>query len=91
MINTKWQEFIGQAVVVDTNSPYLYLGTLTAVDDVFINLADVDVHDQREGATTKECYIIEAKKSGIKINRHRVLVRKDFMVSISKLADVVEY
>jgi len=88
---SEWDDFIGCQVVIDTNSPYIYLGTLAAVDEFFITLKEVDVHDQKEGATTKEIYILDAKKSGIKINRHQAIVRKDIIVSFSKLEDVVEY
>lgn len=86
-----WEKLIGASVVIDTNSPYIYLGKLVAADNYFITLADVDVHDQKEGSSTKEQYINSARKTGIKINRKEVIIRKDMIVSFSRLDDVVAY
>ena len=84
-------EFIGREVVVDTSTPIFYLGKLEGVDDFFLILTDCDVHDVREGSSTKELYCIEARKHGIKRNRRRVKVRKALIVSVSLLDDVIEY
>lgn len=86
-----WRNLIGCNVVVDTTSSYIYLGRLKEVSDWFITLEDADVHDQKEGYSTKECYIIEAKKYGIKVNRKSVTIRKELIVSFSRLEDVIEY
>lgn len=86
-----WQKALGSNVVIDTNSPYLYIGKLIEVDEWFITLTDVDVHDQHEGSSTKEYYIIEAKKYGIKVNRKKVSIRKAQIISFSRLDEVVEY
>lgn len=88
---TNWQKFIGCNVVVDTTSSYVYLGRLKEVSDWFVTLEDADVHDQKESYSSKEYYIIEAKKYGIKANRKNVAIRKDVIVSISLLEDVIEY
>lgn len=86
-----WHNVIGEKIVVDTNSSYIYLGKLVDCNDLFITLENVDVHDQKEGNTTKEQYINESAKTGIKINRNRVIIRKDQIVSFSKLTDVIVY
>jgi small nuclear ribonucleoprotein (snRNP)-like protein len=83
--------FVGKAVVVDTSTPILYIGTLEGVDEFFLTLADCDVHDVGEGASTKEVYCIEARKFGVKKNRRLVKLRKALVVSISLLDDVIEY
>lgn len=85
------QDFIGQNIVIDTNSPYIYLGKLVEIDKWFITLEAVDVHDQKESSSTKEKYIMEAKKSGIKQNRKNVVVRQDQIISVSRLDDITEY
>jgi len=84
-------EFTGSEVVVDTATPIIYLGKLEDVDDFFLTLVNCDVHDVNEGASTKEVYCIEAKKHGIKMNRRKVKVRRDVVVSISLLEDIIEY
>ena len=80
-----------QAVVLDTRGELFYFGKSTKVYENFYELADADVHDVVSGRTSKELYIMDARKHGIKKNRAKVLVRKVEVVSISKLADVLEY
>jgi len=85
------QSLVGQTVILDTSSQLLYIGTLRSADDHFIELVDADVHDASESATSKEVYLIESKKYGIKKNRGSVFVRASLVVSISRLEDVIEY
>lgn len=85
------RELTGEEVVLDTNSPYLYIGRLAEVDEWFIRLEDADVHDSTETRTTKEVYLIEARKYGVKKNRLSVLVRADKVISASRLSEVIEY
>lgn len=85
------RELVGQDLVLDTASPYLYIGRLTEADEWFVRLADADVHDASETQTTKEVYLIEARKFGVKKNRVNVLVRTDKVISISLLSEVIEY
>ena len=86
-----WKKVIGEKIIIDTNAPYIYLGKLLVCDDWFITLEDVDVHDQKEGSATKEQYINEVAKTGIKANRKRVIIRKDQNISFSRLDDVIIY
>ena len=85
------ESYMQQNVVLDTRGELLYLGKLTKVYENFYELADADVHDVVAGRTSKELYVMDAKKHGIKKNRASVLVRKVEVVSVSKLADVLEY
>ncbi len=85
------RELEGEDVVLDTDSPYLYIGMLAEVDEWSIRLEDADVHDANETRTTKEVYLLEARKYGVKKNRHNVIVRADKVISISRLSDVIEY
>ena len=39
MDNEAWKPLVGQVLVVDTNSSWLYLGTLARVEDHFIVLS----------------------------------------------------
>jgi hypothetical protein len=85
------QGFVDQDVVLDTRGELLYVGKLRHVGEWFLELVDADVHDLMESRTSKELYILEAAKFGIKKNRHSVHVRKVEVVSISKLSDVIIY
>lgn len=82
---------IGKPVVLDTKTPFIYLGLLQAMDDYFITLGSADVHDMEESTTPKDLYILEARRHGIQRCRHRVFVRMDQVVSFSLLEDVVVY
>lgn len=82
---------VGREVVLDTRGPIVYIGRLESADDHFVTLADVDVHDMLDGRTPKEKYILDARKFGVKQNRRRVFVRREEVVSLSLLEDVIEY
>jgi len=78
-------------VVVDTRSPYVYLGTLEECSDGFVTLRDVDVHDTTDSRSTKEIYVMNARKFGIQRNRARVKIKLSEMISISLLSDVLVF
>ena len=91
MDNASWEKWVGQVVVVDTSSNYVYIGTLVAVLDNFLEMKDVDVHDRGEGLSTKEKYVMEVRRFGVKPNRKEVSIRKVSIVSVSRLEDVLLY
>jgi hypothetical protein len=85
-----WLALLDAEVVLDVSSPYVILGTLTAVDALHVVLRDADVHDLRDSKTTRELYVLQARRHGVRCNRTRVCVRRDEIVGWSRLADVVE-
>jgi len=87
----RFRELLGQVVVIDTDSHHLYIGRLESVDDGIIELAEADVHDSASTSTSRDLYIINTAKFGIKKNRERVLVRMARVLSISPLEDVTRY
>ncbi len=86
-----FQPFVGVEVVIDTTSSYVFIGTLVEVTDHKLTLKDVDVHDRTESTSTKERYVMEAKKFGVKMNRRGATVRTETVVCISRLSDIIEY
>lgn len=84
------EEFLKQKVVVDLRSEYVCLGTLIAADPHFLELKNADLHDLRDSDTTRENYIEASVRTGIKRNRKRVFLRRDEIVAIARMADVVE-
>ncbi len=82
---------IGQVVVVDVASPFVYLGTLRSADAAFVVLADADVHDLRDSDTTRELYVLSSARDGIRRNRKEIMIRLEQVLSISKLDDVVDH
>ena len=81
----------GRAVVVDTDSNYLYIGKLLDVSGPFITLGEADVHDRRESSSMNEKYVLESKKYGVRSNRREVHIRFQRVVSYSLLEDVIDY
>ena len=83
------EKFKGEPVVLDLAAPWVYLGTLKSWDAVHLVLADADAHDLRDTATTREMYVLEAARHGVAPNRKRALVRRDAVVGVSRLRDVL--
>ena len=84
------EELIGKQVVVDVESPFVYLGRLHVIHVKTLVLKAVDVHDLRDSTTTREVYVREARVHGTQPNRKTVYIRIDKVVSISPLEDVIE-
>ncbi len=88
-LDTIYQHLLGRIVVLDPNSPYIYLGTLVRWDALYLHLEDADVHDLRDTKTTREIYLVDARRLGVNSNRKLVMVRIADVVSISALDDVI--
>ncbi len=84
------QELIGNNVVVDAESLFVFIGHLSEVRDRTLVLTDADVHDLRDSKTTRELYVLDSKVHGIRANRKRVLIPLNQIVSVSLLSDVVQ-
>jgi hypothetical protein len=85
------QNLVTQQVVVDTRSPWLYIGTLADVRPDCLLLTDVDVHDSGETSGPKERYVLDSSKTGLHPNRRSVYVNMEYVVSVSLLADVITF
>jgi hypothetical protein len=85
------QGMVGKDIVVDTRSPWMYIGKLAAVQADSLLLNNVDVHDGSETSTPKERYVIDSCATGIKANRRSVYVNLEYVVSVSLLADVIKF
>jgi hypothetical protein len=79
---------IGQVVVVDLKAPYVCLGTLVNQDGAFLEMTDADLHDFRDSAGSREIYIYDSVRLGIRRNRARVLLRCEEIVAITRFADI---
>lgn len=84
------ESLIGHPVVVDLSSPYVCLGTLAGLDGEFLELRDADLHDFRDSQATREIYVYDSARLGIRRNRARVLIKRAEVVGIALLSDVSE-
>jgi small nuclear ribonucleoprotein (snRNP)-like protein len=82
--------FMGQIVVVDMKSSYVCLGTLVACDEQYLELQDADLHDFRDSTTTREVYVYDSLRFGIRRNRARLLIRQDDIVAVTPFAELAE-
>jgi hypothetical protein len=81
----------GEILVLDTEAPFVYIGTLDSWDELYLRLVDADVHDMRDSKTSRELYVIETRRLGVRANRQAVLVARSHVVSLSRLEDVLAY
>ena len=83
----RWLNLI---VVLDLKSPYVCIGRLTGESGDYYELADADLHDFRDTRATRETYVFEAARLGVRRNRARVWIRRDEVIAITGLDDIVE-
>ena len=86
---SEFDSLVGREVVIDVVSQFVYLGKLTGAEAKYLVLEQADVHDLRDTTTTRELYVVDAKRFGVRANRERVLVRIEEIVSLSALDDVI--
>lgn len=84
------EALIGQVVIFDLKASYVCLGTLIGVDPLFYHVADADLHDFRDSPATREIYVYDSIRLGIRRNRARVLLLRDDVVAVTRFADFSE-
>jgi hypothetical protein len=84
-----FEQLQGQEVVIDVVSPYVYLGKLTGCEGGYLIIEQADVHDLRDTSKTREIYVVDSARLGIRVNREKVFIRIAEIVSLSALDDVV--
>ncbi len=80
---------MNEEVVLDTGTPIIYIGKLVELTDHAFVLEQADMHDCRDGHLNKEAYLAETARDGLAVNRRRVMVMRSAVISVSRLADVV--
>ena len=81
-------EYVNEKVVIDLKSQFVCLGMLARFDDHFLEVKGADLHDLRDTDTSRENYVAASVKTGVKRNRRKVLLFREEVVAISRLADV---
>ena len=85
------ESLLGKIIIVDLISSYVCLGTFVACDAQFLKLHDADLHDFRDSTATREVYIHDSVRLGIRRNRDRVLIRRAEIVAITMFDDVATF
>ena len=81
---------IGQVVILDLKATYVCLGTLVGMDALFFHLTDADLHDFRDSTATREIYVYDSVRLGIRRNRARVMILRADVVAVSRFDDFSE-
>ena len=81
-------ELHGITVVVDTNGAQIFVGRCDEVTDEGVILLDADVHEEAEGAASKEEYVKRAAMVGVFKKHDRILVAKADVASIRRLGEI---
>jgi hypothetical protein len=84
------EPFLGYVVILDTQGPLIYIGTLKQVTGGTLLLTDADVHDSNDSRASKDLYLVETRDLGVRVNRGAVLVMRHQVASVSLLSDVVD-
>jgi|GEM_PF-237612 len=81
--------YLGQPVVLDTDTAYTYIGELAEVTEQALRLTGVALYDRHEARVPREKYLIECAAYGIGAAREEVLLQRARLVAISRLAEVI--
>ena len=80
--------FLDKIVVVDTDTHWLYVGTLKKIEKEFLILENVDAHNMTESRSTRDEYLVAMKTNGLVINRKQVAVMRGKVVGLSLFGDI---
>jgi small nuclear ribonucleoprotein (snRNP)-like protein len=83
------ERLLNQQVILDTETPIVYIGRLIEITEHVFVLDEADMHDCRDGHANKEVYLAEAHQHGMAVNRREVVVMRSVVISVSRLKDVV--
>ena len=57
----------------------------------FLEFHDADLHDFRDSPATREVYVHDSVRLGIRRNRARVLIRRAEIVAITRFDDIATF
>ena len=80
---------LGEVIVLDMSSRYVVLGTLESIGGSFLRLVEADVHDLRDTSTTRDSYVLDARRFGVSAGRTEAWIRIDDVVGVSRLDAVI--
>jgi hypothetical protein len=82
------EDMLHQIVVLDTQGPLLYIGTLDHVSSSVVALSEADVHHAHDSRSTKDFYLVQTRDLGVKVNRSRVYITRSEIAGFSLLSEV---
>lgn len=88
-MDSEVKKLIGKIIAIDTDSRWLYVGTLKEIDEAFLVLENADAHDLAETGLTRDIYLLNIKNNGLIVNRKKIAISKERLVSLSLLEDLL--
>jgi hypothetical protein len=85
------ESLLGKVVVVDLISSYVCLGTLVGSDAQFLQLRDADLHDFRDSPASREVYVHDSVRLGIRRNRSSVLIKREQVVALTRFDEIAVF
>jgi len=84
-----WLEpFVGKSIVCDLDDSFMVLGRLDSFSAHHLQFSQADLHDHHEANSSKEVYVIESRRLGVRVNRLHLYVPRGRVVAVSLLDDV---
>ncbi len=84
------ERWLGEVLVFDLAAPYVCIGQLVSIDGGYLRVLDADLHDFRDSVVTRENYVYDSVRLGIRRNRVEVLLRASEVVAITKFSAISE-
>ncbi len=85
-----FKKYFGKKVLIDTDSRWVFIGTLKEEDVFYLALENVDAFDSTEVSLSKHEYSILVKKDGIAPNRKKTDILKSKIISITLLSNILD-
>jgi hypothetical protein len=79
-------ELHGVTVVLETNGSQTYVGRYDSEDERGVHMLDVGVHDATAGGGSKEEYVRQSAKFGIRTDHKHLVVPAAHVARITRLA-----
>lgn len=80
-----FEDYLNVVVVVDTDGPHSYIGTLDGESPHLLRLRDVAIFDHRAARADYELYLVEARELGFPAARRELLVRLEHVIALGPL------
>jgi hypothetical protein len=81
-------ELHGITVVVETNGPRTYVGRYDSEDEHGVHMLDVGIHDETTAELSKDEYIKNSAKFGIRTEHKHLIVPSREVARVTRLNEV---
>jgi small nuclear ribonucleoprotein (snRNP)-like protein len=80
---------IKQTIIVETDSFFTYIGTLSEATGEAIRLSAVTIYDERHARVSQERFLVEVASLGNTASREEIYIRQNRIVAVSPLSGII--